>query len=143
MNAGELFRRRHLPHWDVPGATYFVTGCLAGSIPAQGLLDIERYKKGLAKRSRPVGKSEEDWSLDQWKLVFARTDRWLDLKPAKRHLADPKIAQIVVDSMYFFAGARYDLLAYVVMPSHFHWLFRPLPPWVEELGETVAGSLPP
>ena len=20
----EIFRRRHLPHWDVPGATYFV-----------------------------------------------------------------------------------------------------------------------
>ena len=104
MNTGELFRRRHLPHWDVPRATYFVTGCLAGSIPAQGLLDIERYQKELAGRSRPLEKSEEDWSLDQWKLVFARADHWLDQKPAKRHLADPKIAQIVVDSMYFLRG---------------------------------------
>jgi hypothetical protein len=40
MNA--TVRVRHLPHWDVPGATYFVTTCLAGSIPAQGFLDLER-----------------------------------------------------------------------------------------------------
>jgi len=30
----EMFRRRHLPHWDYPGATYFITACLDGSIPA-------------------------------------------------------------------------------------------------------------
>jgi REP element-mobilizing transposase RayT len=44
--------------------------------------------------------------------------------------------------MYFFAGARYDLLAYVVMPSHFHWLFRPLPNWVEQLGDTIRVRSP-
>jgi hypothetical protein len=43
----ELFRRRHLPHWDVPGAAYFVTGCLEGSIPAQGVLDIQQYRANL------------------------------------------------------------------------------------------------
>ncbi len=35
--------------------------------------------------------------------------------------------------MYHFAGQRYDLLAYVVMPSHIHWIFRPLPKWCEEI----------
>jgi putative transposase len=32
----------------------------------------------------------------------------------------------VVDAFYFWAGELYDLLAYVVMPSHIHWVFRPM-----------------
>src|SRR5207253_4117112 len=30
-------------------------------------------------------------------------------------------------------GTRYDVLALVVMPSHFHWVFRPLDSWVQQL----------
>lgn len=40
----EKFRRRHLPHWDMPGATYFITSCLDSSIPAEGLLDIVKHQ---------------------------------------------------------------------------------------------------
>ena len=40
----EIIRRRQLPHWDMPGAPYFVTTCLEGSIPARGLLEIVRYR---------------------------------------------------------------------------------------------------
>ena len=28
-----------------------------------------------------------------------------------------------------FAGTRYDVLAYVIVPNHFHWVFRPLASW--------------
>jgi len=51
-----------------------------------------------------------------------------------RRLADPRLAQLVVDALYFFAGRRYDLLAFVVMPSHLHWVFQPLEAWVNGLG---------
>jgi hypothetical protein len=34
---------------------------------------------------------------------------------------------------YFFAGERYDLLGYVVMPNHLHWVFQPLEQWVSGL----------
>jgi hypothetical protein len=50
----EKFRRRRLPHWDLSGATYFITACLAGSIPAQGLLDIAG-EGGAGYESRIVG----------------------------------------------------------------------------------------
>ena len=116
----EIFRRRHLPHWDVPGATYFVTACLEGSIPAQGHLDIRKYEAELASRARPSGISETDWVLRRWKLFFARADEWLDCKPGVTHLQDAELAGIVENALLFFAGVRYDLLAYVVMPSHFH-----------------------
>src|SRR5207253_10722020 len=126
----ELIRRRNLPHWDMPDAAYFVTTCLEGSIPARGLLDLEEYRTELRRRPRPKNVSESDWSVKQWKLLFVRADHWLDHEPAVRHLVDPRLAQIVRDAMYFFAGERYDLLAFVVMPSHFHGVFQPLAAWV-------------
>ena len=49
----EIVRRRHLPHWDVPGAAYFVTTCLDGSIPARGLLEIARYQGFWPARGLP------------------------------------------------------------------------------------------
>jgi putative transposase len=62
-------------------------------------------------------------------------DEWLDLRAANRSLETPSLAQIVVDAIRFFAEDRYDLYAYVVMPSHFHWLWLPRQGWVESLGE--------
>jgi putative transposase len=133
MSSTDTFRRRHLPHWDVPGATYFVTACLQGSIPAQGLLNIRDYEAALTRRPRPTDMSESDWALRRWKLLFARTEQWLDENPAIRHLANPDLAAVVANALLFFAGTRYDVLAFVVMPSHIHWVFRPLESWVREL----------
>jgi type I restriction enzyme R subunit len=134
MSPEERFRRRHLPHWDLPGAICFVTTCLHGSIPARGLLDVSRYRKDLERRPLPGGLTADEWASRRWKLGFARAERWLDADPAVRHLADPCLARIVVETMYYFAGARYDLLAYVVMPSHLHWVFRPRDDWCRSAG---------
>jgi putative transposase len=133
VQVSEVIRRRNLPHWDVPTAAYFVTTCLKGSIPARGLLDLASYRTQLEQRPRPAGQSEEEWALTRWKLTFARTDQWLDGMESARHLEDKRLAQIVVDSLLFFAGQRYDLLGFVVMPSHFHWVFQPLESWVKSL----------
>jgi type I restriction enzyme R subunit len=133
MSNDERIRRRQLPHWDVPHAAYFVTTCLHGSIPARGLLDLERYEIALQQRQRPADRSDHEWTQDRWKLAFARRDHWLDQDPAVRHLADARLARIVVDALFFFADKRYDLLAYVVMPSHFHWVFHPGEDWVRTL----------
>jgi hypothetical protein len=72
--------------------------------------------------------------MDCWKLTFARTDAWLDNQPAVRHLSDARLAQLLVDALYHFAGTQYDLLAFVVMPSHLHWVFQPTETWVNSLG---------
>jgi type I restriction enzyme R subunit len=142
MSPKETFRRRHLPHWDVPGAIYFVTACLEGSIPAQGLLDIRTYQTALARRPRPKEMSESDWELRRWKLVFARAEEWLDLKPSIRHLADAELAGVVASALFFFAGTRYELFSYVVMPSHFHWIFRPLEGWIQSLQADTTKRTP-
>ena len=129
----EVFRRRHLPHWDMPGATYFVTACLHGSIPAQGLLDIQAYKTELARHPRPCDIAETDWAIRQWKLEFVRLEQWLDQTPAVRYLAKAELAAAVVKSLLYFAGSRLEVFAFVVMPSHIHWIFRPLDAWASHL----------
>ncbi len=155
---------------DLPGATYFVTTCLARSIPAEGLLDLARYRARLMQFHQAQGMPDagqvskldetgqvgnlphndlshgSDWQLRCWKKVFARCDDWLDRRPAVRHFADPALAAIVADACYFWAGRRYDLLAYTVMPSHLHWVFRPIQEPEKQvdnlLGQGQVGNLP-
>ncbi|MBI1914271.1 MAG: hypothetical protein HYS12_05975 [Planctomycetes bacterium] len=142
MEPEGMFRRRRLPHWDVPGAVYFVTTCLHGSIPAEGLRDIGQYRTGLSRRRRPMEVSPEDWEIRQGKLLFARVDEWLDQRPASRFLEEPRLAALVVEAINYFAGHRYDVWAYVVMPSHMHWVFRPRDDWLVSLGEEVKKRPP-
>jgi type I restriction enzyme R subunit len=123
-----FFTRRRLPHWDVPVATYFVTSCLAGSIPAIGLRELQEYRDLINARPRPETMSLADWERYKHKLIFAKLDEWLDGKPAVRRFENADIAKIVQDSLYHFAGVRYHLLAYVIMPSHLHWVFHPIEP---------------
>ena len=130
-----LFGRRRLPHWDVEDGTYFVTACLAGSIPAQGIARLSEFRKLIERRTRPDGLSIDEWEIRKQKLVFARFDDIIDVEPAVRHLADPAAALAVEQSLRHFAGERYDLLAFVVMPSHFHWVFHPKENWVRDCVE--------
>ena len=135
----ERFRRRRLPHWDVPGATYFVTSCLHGSIPARGLLQLADYRAELAARPRPAGRTESDWAVDRWKLAFTRAEQLLDDDPPVRWLADPRCARVVAAAVRHFDRVRYDLFAFVVMPSHLHWVFRPR---AEATDHPVGGRSP-
>src|SRR6476619_3752045 len=127
-----FFRRRRLPRLDVEDATDFVTTCLAGSIPARGLIRLRNERARLERRPRPAGTSIEQWETDKNKLLFAEFDKIIDSEPAIQHLADPRLASEVESSILHFAAERYDLLAYVVMPSHFHWLFHPRAEWSQE-----------
>lgn len=126
----ESFRRRDLPHWDKPDVFFFVTACLHGSIPAHGLADLQHFRQCLEARPRPDNIKQDECHTHLWKLEFARADQWLDDRPAVRWLERPDLAQIVMNSLLHFAGERYELRAFVVMPSHFHWVFRPLDEWV-------------
>lgn len=148
-----LFRRRRLPHLDVDGATYFVTTCLFGSIPAIGLKALNEYRIELDAKERPADFSESDWRIHKDKLHFARMDSWLDGKSVVKHFVHDVAAECVRNSLFHFADERYDLIAHCVMPSHLHWVFKPRPSWCDEVAEMnrqrlelkkkrQAGSLP-
>jgi type I restriction enzyme R subunit len=118
-------RRRRLPHLDIPGATYFVTACLHGSIPALGLANLQRRQEELLA-SHPREMTLKEWERKVWKMMFVEREKWLDGEPSARHLEHDSTATIVRNALKFFAGIRYELVSHVIMPSHFHWVFRPL-----------------
>ena len=125
MHQDGIFRRRHLPHWDVEGKPLFITACLDGSISAAGMKPIQQYRLELDAQPRPAHLSEQEWDRNKDKLLFVLVDDLLDHQSPVRHLADDRQAEIVQNAFLHFAGERYTLLAFVVMPSHHHWLFLP------------------
>ena len=125
-----FFRRRRLPHQDVSGHPVFITACLHGSIPAVGLREINLYRQKLESLPKPDDcSSDSDWELLKHKKLFAMVDHLLDHKAPVNHLSNSAQAKIVRDAFYHFAEERYELLAFVIMPSHHHWLFLPNENW--------------
>lgn len=124
----ESFYRRNLPHWDVSGATYFVTMCLAGSAPARGWLSTRRTetRPRLGDLARPAIAPTSTPGH-----IFVAFDKHLDTKSPVRWFADRRLAAIAADAIQWGAGHRYDLIAYAVMPSHVHWVFTPTLPDLE------------
>jgi putative transposase len=140
----EMFRRRHLPHWSKPGATYFVTACLAGSIPAQGLLALRRLADGKPVRPCPIGAPPAAQRVARERAVFACREDWLDSKPAVRLFADHRRAAIARKAIEHHSGTRYHLHAFVVMPSHIHCVLTPEPQWERTwYAERLRGHMTP
>ena len=129
MSEDGVIRRRNLPHIDVAGKPFFITACLQGSISAKGLKRIRSYRDELAKRPRPEKYDQSQWKTIQQKLTFKLVDSILDGESPVTHLRDDRLAQVVEDAFFHFADQRYRLLAFVVMPSHHHWIFLPIENW--------------
>ncbi len=133
MNENGVFRRRDLPHIDVDGKPSFITACLDGSLSAAGLKRIRAYRDELNEREKPGELSDADWKMKKHKLVFKLVDSILDGESPVKRLEDDRLAEIVQNAFLHFADERYKLFAFVVMPSHHHWLFLPDPFWSEQL----------
>jgi len=133
MNEKGVVRRRDLPHIDVEGKASFITAYLHGSLPAAGLKRIRDYRDELNSRKKPENISEADWETKKHKLVFKLVDSILDGESPVKHFEDERLAEIVQNAFLHFADERYELYAFVVMPSHHHWVFLPDPGWSAEL----------
>jgi len=97
--------RGYLPHYDEDGLVQHLVFRLADSLPAEALQKMEL-----------LGRIER----------FARCDRLLDAGAGSAVLRDTAAAQIVVDALLWFDGARYALIAWCVMPNHVHVVLEPI-----------------
>lgn len=98
------YSRGYLPHLDTPDVIQSVTFRLADSLPA-------------AVAAALSGSEEPERDLDDA----------LDRCIGACHLRDERIADLVEQTMLFFDGERYRLLAWCVMPNHVHALVEPAP----------------
>ena len=121
----ETITRRHLPHWFVPDAFYFVTYRLTGTIPQHVLEDMQARKAAAVKQQPPPGMQPAAFKERIHKQFFAEFDRYLDNNREVQWLADPRVAAMIRGNLYHHRGTKYELLSYCVMPNHVHVLFRP------------------
>ncbi|MGO8747664.1 MAG: transposase [Thermoguttaceae bacterium] len=130
---------RHLPHEIPAGYPIFLTWNLKGAMPQEMIEKLFQERDRLQKQAARSGESAAARKLREDKLIFAMSDRFLDhAKDGPLHLKDPMAAQIVVDSILFGVGDRYDLHAWSVMANHVHVLLTPI--WdLKELTQGIKG----
>ena len=121
---GEIkMSRRHLPHWEQPGATYFVTFRLADSIPSDVLAQW-REERGIWLKLHP---QPWDWKTarEYMRRFEEEREQWLDQGHGSCLLRDRRAQKIVVENLNRFDRDRYLIDAFVVMPNHVHVIVKP------------------
>ena len=121
---------RHLPHMHPPGATFFVTCRLAGSLPRAILHELRIEAERVARELDDIP-TEPDRARQahmSHRRLFAQWDTKLDEAGAGPvWLEKAKVAQVIADSLHHRDDRVYELLAYCIMPNHVHVVFKPLP----------------
>jgi putative transposase len=118
--------QRHLPHYQFPGYTYFISFRLAHSLPAAVVQflrnEYEKESKRISTYNDP-GIRRENYKTHQAKY-FLKYDQLLDSTSyGPVYLKDDKAAGIVSDALHFYDNKDYDLLCYTIMPNHVHLVF--------------------
>ena len=140
------FYRRNLPHIQPPGATFFVTFHLAGSLPRSVLQQWKREKWRLLNPTSNADKAtdehktfERQAKYDEWtRRWFRKFEKALDeTQSGPVWLKDDRIAKEVADSMHYLDGKVYHLDAYCIMANHVHVVFAPLPIESSDVAQTV------
>ena len=112
------FYRRYLPHWHPPGAQFFITFRLAGSLPRKVLQHIEEELAAYRRQ----GESQHP-QTEEARRRFRLYERWLEqYRHGPTWLERPVIAGVVRAEIHRLDGERYTLLAYCIMPNHVHLL---------------------
>jgi REP element-mobilizing transposase RayT len=101
--------RGYLPHVDDDRLVQFVTFRLADSMPQEVL---ERWRQDLA--SGLVTDAD----------LRRRIETYLDQNYGSAALKDPRIANVLQETLLKWDGKRYRLLAWVIMPNHAHILIE-------------------
>ena len=111
----------HLPHWQQPGGTYFVTFRTADSLPPKVVEEWCRERESwMAAHPAPWSAATENEYVESFTPSF---DRWLDEHQGACLLRRPEIRECLTACFAKFDHIRYRLHAWVIMPNHAHALF--------------------
>ena len=110
--------RGYLPHFDQPGLVQFITLRLKDTVPVALL---QRWKSEL---NWVKGLPSEDIRAVE---LRKRIDCYEDAGHGLCQLRNSFIAELIENSLIYFDGQRYRLLAWCIMPNHVHCLFETIP----------------
>lgn len=107
------YSRGYLPHFDGGEILQFITLHLKDALPMQV---ISRWKMELVQE-------KDD---DRKRILFLRSEKYLDSGYGECFLKIDAVAELVKDSLLHFDGSKYKLISWVIMPNHLHLLLKPL-----------------
>lgn len=113
---------RNLPHWEQPGACYFITFRLADSLPATLLGQWREERKIWLRLNPPPWTARQEAEYER--RFTQRQEDWLDAGHGQCHLRNPDLRALLLQSILKFDGTRYDVDAFVIMPNHVHLLWQ-------------------
>jgi REP element-mobilizing transposase RayT len=123
-----LAYRRYLPHIQPPGATFFVTFRLAGSLPKAIIEQLRKDSKQIEQRIAGLPLEERKAAAyREHRRMFGRWDEQLDsAADGPRALAEPAVSECVAQSIHYWDGRRYDLDVFCIMSNHVHLVLTPV-----------------
>ena len=101
------YSRRYLPHFDGPQQPQFITFRLLDSLPKAVL---EQWMSECSDEAE----------------IRKRIEGYLDAGYGACWLRILDVANIVIETLKFHDGSKYNLTAWVIMPNHGHLLLTPL-----------------
>ncbi len=115
------YYHRNLPHIQPPGATFFITFNLTGSIPKHILQQyfVEKRKLDAIKHKQDIHEIKSE--------RFRKIEETLDnAHYGPVWLKNQRIAKVVAESLHYLNGKVYRLKAFSIMANHVHVVFTPL-----------------
>jgi len=115
-------RGNYIPHRENK-SFQTITFRLFDSFPASVRAAMRReleYLKGLP---------DDEFKIARCLELYNAFSQYEDAGYGCCFLKDNRIAQVVVDTLLFFDGERYRLIAYCIMPNHVHLLIEVAPGW--------------
>jgi REP element-mobilizing transposase RayT len=91
-------------------------------IPQQGQERIH----ALAAEHDKLAKHDADGRLKLERRIYAEMESWLDRAECACHLQQPDVARMVIQAIRFRHDRTWNILEFVVMPSHLHLFFEVL-----------------
>lgn len=108
--------RGYLPHCDKPGLVQFITFRLWDSMPESRRSEWEHLLNLNARSNAPRSESDEQTSHEQRRKL----EEYLDRGHGDCFLRDARVAMLLEKAILFHHGKQFELLAWVIMPNHFH-----------------------
>ena len=127
-----VITQRKLPHWSQDGVVCFITWRTHDSMP-KTVVEQWLAERGVWLEQRGIDVRERDWKSKLYQrdsTVIAEfhdhfTSRWheeLDRCHGTCVLREAEVSGLVAESLMHFDGDRYEMLDFVIMPNHVHFL---------------------
>lgn len=123
MNSPQNHCRGYLPHIEVK-KLQFVTFRLYDSLPKEVLLQAKMVVE-CSQSSHCQAHKDAARHREMIRLI----DRYEDAGYGQCFLSNPRVAEIVQDTLRAHDGVKYNLLEWCIMPNHVHVLINVLGDW--------------